>query len=931
MELAVGMAHGMVVLMRGNLARSPDEGGNSDVQQVFLEADEAGNPVTALHFREEDQLIHNTRLQQLRHIQEQQRERGHAAQESLMLPTAGPRVLYVVTSGSVTVYCTPTPGSKEIFREVLDEHDGCGVGASTMSDNQELVIGRSTPMEAVFFYGTEGRGATLGLEGDKQLLQWFRGYLIVVGNQTAAVGGSAQGAHKYNTFTVYDLKNKYVAYSENRFRNITQVVCEWGSVFVFCGGGEIWRLEEKDTQTKLDTLFRKNLYSVAINLAESQDVYDPALVVDIYRRYGDYLYSRGQGFFDDAMEQYKKTIGFLEPSYVIRKFLDAQRIYNLTSYLQALHEQPSSSMIVKPDHTTLLFNCYTQLKDADNLKAFIEKDNLHFDIDTAIRACRQAGYYEHALFLAKKHGAHDWHGKILLEDMHAYDDALNYIRTLDVFEAEELFQKHGKTLVERRPEATTQLLQLLCGCDGGWPALESSAPRVRARPADFIHIFVDQPRWLQTFLETVTEVWQMGGFEGFEETTSGDAFSDFDMLLSGAGSKPKVNPEKVVWNTLLELYLRKDDGHHVSAVSAPADKEEESDDNSGAAQPLERREHHVDHDDVHLELSLEERQENYRKALVLLQNPGGQYDEEHGLFLCKLHNFKDGLLYLYERMGLFGEILQYFIEYRGNDEEGSEGDFAKEGSEGPSEPGLSAFARESILRTCKRFGDDDSQLWLSALGHFATYPDVCHAEILEVLQSIDRDNLLPPLAVVQLLAKKPRAPLSLVRDYICRRLTLEADVIQENQRVIKNFQDETKKMRSEIAELQGRAKIFQLNKCTYCSQALDLPAIHFLCMHSFHQRCLPENESECPVCAPQNKKILEIKRSLAEAQHQHDSFFRQLKGSGDGFKTVADYFGRGLFDESASAAQTAAPPNTGGLEPLPVMRDDLPPVQQLRL
>jgi len=78
---------------------------------------------------------------------------------------------------------------------------------------------------------------------------------------------------------------------------------------------------------------------------------------------------------------------------------------------------------------------------------------------------------------------------------------------------------------------------------------------------------------------------------------------------------------------------------------------------------------------------------------------------------------------------------------------------------------------------------------------------------------------------------------------------------------------------------------------------LDLPAVHFLCMHSFHQRCLGENESECPVCAPTNKKIIEYKRSLAEGVGEHDKFFKQLEGSQDGFSIVADYFGRGLFTQ----------------------------------
>lgn len=52
---------------------------------------------------------------------------------------------------------------------------------------------------------------------------------------------------------------------------------------------KIYQLEEKDTQTKLETLFKINLYDVAINLAQTQN-YDPSSVADIYRRYADHLY-----------------------------------------------------------------------------------------------------------------------------------------------------------------------------------------------------------------------------------------------------------------------------------------------------------------------------------------------------------------------------------------------------------------------------------------------------------------------------------------------------------------------------------------------------------------------------------------------------------------------------------------------------------------
>lgn len=65
-------------------------------------------------------------------------------------------------------------------KEILDDV-GCKMGCSVMSDAQEFILGKK---EAVYFYGTEGRGACLAFEGDKKFLAWFRSYLIVIGQET---------------------------------------------------------------------------------------------------------------------------------------------------------------------------------------------------------------------------------------------------------------------------------------------------------------------------------------------------------------------------------------------------------------------------------------------------------------------------------------------------------------------------------------------------------------------------------------------------------------------------------------------------------------------------------------------------------------------------------------------------------------------------
>jgi len=218
--------------------------------------------------------------------------------------------------------------------------------------------------------------------------------------------------------------------------------------------------------------------------------------------------------------------------------LDAQRIHNLTSYLQELHEKG----LANAEHTTLLLNCYTKLKDVQKLDSFIKTDkNLNFDVETAIKVCRQASYHEHALYLAKKFQQHEWYLKIQLEDINSYTDALDYIGSLDFFEAEKNMKLYGKVLVNNLPEPTTKLLVNLCTGYSKKAAkpdpqetvvetlnpLQDPAPmraELKSAPEDYIHIYVNQAAWLTKFLEIMIQ------------------------------EQPKSST--IVYNTLLELYLK---------------------------------------------------------------------------------------------------------------------------------------------------------------------------------------------------------------------------------------------------------------------------------------------------------------------------------------------------------------------------------------
>lgn len=76
-------------------------------------------------------------------------------------------------------------------------------------------------------------------------------------------------------------------------------------------------------------LFKKNLYPLAISIANSQH-YDYDSVIEIFTQYGDHLY--GKGDYDGAIAQYVRTIGRLEPSYVIRKVCVLNYLFSLAIF-----------------------------------------------------------------------------------------------------------------------------------------------------------------------------------------------------------------------------------------------------------------------------------------------------------------------------------------------------------------------------------------------------------------------------------------------------------------------------------------------------------------------------------------------------------------------------------------------------------------------
>ncbi|KFG55518.1 hypothetical protein TGFOU_230220A, partial [Toxoplasma gondii FOU] len=199
------------------------------------------------------------------------------------------------------------------------------------------------------------------------------------------------------------------------FPRVAHIVSALDSLYVICrddsGGSILFELREKGIGDRLNILLRKRLFDWAADIV-IQEGQPKSTLQEVYRVHADWLYEKRA--LDKALRMYIKTIGALEPSYVIEKFLHCQRLWLLALYLLHLHRCGRASQ----QHTLLFFKCAAKLKDENLFSAFLDDPSISRDaiLPAAIQECRANGYLKLASLIARRHGHHDEYVSIFLTD-----------------------------------------------------------------------------------------------------------------------------------------------------------------------------------------------------------------------------------------------------------------------------------------------------------------------------------------------------------------------------------------------------------------------------------------------------------------------------------------------------------------------------------
>ncbi|KAI1816656.1 vacuolar protein sorting protein-like protein, partial [Poronia punctata] len=836
-QLAVGFANGAVTLIRGDLIH--DRGTK---QRVVYESEE---PITGVEFVSDPKLT----------------------------------TLFVATTSKLLKLVISGRGHGQPPRTVEDS--GCAAGCMTVNKKTgDIIVVRD---DAVYYYTADGRGLCFANDGATTLVSTFEDYVALVSPPTSAKNGASDNMRRRfggatteslfsaAVFTMVDPQLQIVSHSETLISPVKALFQIWGDLFILTQDGKIHRYHEKSLQQRLELLYQRNLFPLAISLAQKTGMDMPQQNV-IYRKYGDHLYQKGD--YDNAMAQYIKAIDNTEPSQVIRKFLDTQRIHNLIEYLEELHQHHKATA----DHTTLLLNCYAKLKDVEKLEKFIKSEgDLNFDLETAINMCRQGGYYEQAAYLATKHGESDLVVDILIEDSKRYAEALDFIWHLDAESAYSCLMKYARVLLEHCPDSTAELfIQYYTGKYS--PKVRSSTVETVQAPSGNRLTFgaanaVQTVQNLTNLLplpymgtsaipspvvqgnsqptvadETASQGRGNDSFKSYKPPPPRSAFSsfidhpdEFIVFLEACLESDSLGESDTadIYTTLFEMYLHKaKDGKGV------------------------------------------QKEEWELKAKKLIEGHDLPIENSNVLLLSHLSDFQDGTTLVKEQSGLLFDIFRSYT---------------------------SAKDTKGAIKALRKYGPQEPQLYPAALAYFTSDSRILDEagpeELSSVLKKIDEDGLMAPLQVIQTLGSNAVATMGMIKPYLHETITRERREIATNKRQIASFRKETEQKRVEIAELGSKPAVFQAQRCPGCGAMLDLPVVHFLCKHSFHQRCLKVeagageegDKTECPVCATNNSAVRAMKRGQDERAERHDLFRDALDKSDERFKTVAQWFGQGVM------------------------------------
>ena len=263
---------------------------------------------------------------------------------------------------------------------------------------------------------------------------------------------------------IYDIKAKFYQQYEETENQVQHMCSSLTSFWYLMKDNEtlittIVQLREMENKEKFDVFFSKRCYDCAIEYANSIR-YSPKQIFNIRVLYAQHLYTKER--YQQSIDQYIKTINYLDPSVVINKFYESDKLSYLISYLEALRMDTKFVAKINDEeqrgYTALLISCYIKQKEISKLEEFVQgagAEEQKLIIETAMEVCKEQQEIKTAEIIAQKTNKIEYIMQILIEFKNDFNGVLDVIDKEQKVQSIKLLEKFGVKLFEKAKERTT--------------------------------------------------------------------------------------------------------------------------------------------------------------------------------------------------------------------------------------------------------------------------------------------------------------------------------------------------------------------------------------------------------------------------------------------------------------------------------------------
>lgn len=814
---------------------------------------ESHDPITGLHFNTSEDLLYVTTTSKVLTIQTNGRNQGK--------PTK-----ILSNNLGVDLYCSDIDLA-----------------------SQNLIVGNG---ESLLFYNHTTKLNTLPFKCAKSKVYKVqttnnenKNYLCLISSYDEDIDGVNQNKKKklITRVIILDLHNTHISFNLMIPNNFISHIFEMQkNLYLLSNEGMLYKISEKAIDQQIDSIVERELFPIAYNLA-LQNKLDPELLLRIQRSYGDYLYERQD--FEQSINTFMKCLALYQKldadsdlddfiMNIITKFKDVANIQNLSSFLLRLYELK----IAKNDHVSLLLCCYCKLKLTKELDDFINNLNIEensfqdLNFQLIINLFKECGFLTQVINLLYKLNQPSLIVDIQLNDLFQPKVCLKFIKTLTIDDMLLILIDHSKTLLDYLPIETTELLinvftgKYVPNVTGpitlkDEEAYQSVAEKVSSTLTSYT-----------AFLSYLSAEEEQPSEEALEPTYLPPRPSliypsfinhayEFVIFLEACVEtfekyQGTITDKKELLITLLEMYL-------------------------SLSEKLKRR--RIKTGDV---------DDWKEKAQTLINKNSNLLDSTSLLLVSHIYGFKEGEALAKEQSGYEESLFRSYQIAR---------DF------------------EGCLYIVKKYGDEKPDLYklmlLFAISDREIFEQCPTTEFNYILEKINKLKLMTPLELLQNLTSDPAKDylsLGLIKDYLVDHIQNQTKEINNNFKLIEYYETESTKNSHKLTELVSKPFIIQNNKCSECGLKLDFPVVHFVCKHSFHQKCLADNlvvsaahdahessEKKCPRCINELDEIGSVRNGFTKARDDVELFEVNLNDSTDRFKFMSEQLSKGVMENES--------------------------------